>query len=123
MNIVLWVVQGLLALAFLGAGAMKLTQPIATLSKQMDWAAQMPMPLVRIIGLAEVLGAIGLILPRVTGVAPGLTIAAAAGLALVMLLAAGFHLSRNEAPRIAPNIVLLLLAVLVVVGRTAIAPF
>lgn len=131
MNIVLWIVQGLVAVAFLGAGAMKLTQPIASLSKNMSWAAEIPQGLVRFIGLAEVLGAIGIVLPRIigsfvssfSGIGTALTIAAAIGLALVMVLAVGFHLSRNESARIAPNIVLLLLAVLVLVGRTTFAKF
>ena len=73
-------------------------------------------------GIAEVLGAIGLIVPMVTGIVPGLTIAAAAGLVLVQICAIVFHLSRGEGKAVPANVVLLLLALLVVIGRVAIAP-
>ena len=76
----------------------------------------------RFIGAAEALGAIGLILPMLTGILPGLTVAAAIGLALVMALATAFHLSRGESSRVPGNAVLLLLALSVVIGRLVIAP-
>ena len=117
MNIALWIIQGLLALAFLGAGVPKLTQPIPTLAKRLPWAESFPLPLVRFIGLAEILGAIGLILPRALNIAPWLTGVAGIGLALVMLLSIGFHFMRNEANRIAPNIILMALAIVIAVGR------
>jgi len=122
MNIVLWVVQGLLAVAFLLAGFMKATRPIEVLSKQMAWVTALPMAFVRFIGVAEMLGAIGLILPLVTGILPWLTVAAAAGLVVVQISALIFHLSRNEQSNIPANVVLLLLAALIVVGRLAIVP-
>jgi hypothetical protein len=122
MNIALWVIQGLLAAAFLLAGGMKLTQPIDTLGKSMTWVLAAPPALVRFIGGAETLGAVGLILPMATRLLPWLTVAAGVGLALVMVLAAGFHLSRGEAPRVPANVVLLLLAVFVVIGRWVIVP-
>lgn len=121
MNVALWVVQGLLAAAFLLAGGIKLTQPIDTQAKSMDWVRAVP-SLVRFIGTAEVLGAIGLILPMVTHLLPWLTVAAGAGLALVMVSAAAFHLSRGEASRVPVNAVLLILAVFVVIGRWVIVP-
>ena len=117
MNIVFWVLQVLLALAFIAAGLLKLTQPIAQLAKQMVWPAQVPAGLVRFIGLVEVLGGIGLILPAAFGIATWLTPLAAVGLAVVMLLAAGFHAQRKEYNRIAPSVVLLILCLIVVVGR------
>jgi putative oxidoreductase len=116
MIIVLWVIQGLLALAFLLAGFMKAFMPLATLKKNMAWTGQVPAALVRFIGIAEILGAIGLILPVATGVAPWLTVAAAIGLVVVMLSAAIFHASRKEMNSIPANIVLLLLSAFVVVG-------
>jgi hypothetical protein len=130
MNIVLWIVQGLLALAFLAAGFPKATQPIPTLAKQLPWAAEVPTPFVRFVGVAEILGAIGVALPAAlyvlgwwrVGVFPALTIAAAIGLALAMVSAVVFHLARREAPRIVPSLVLLALALFVVVGRLAWAP-
>ncbi len=118
MNIVLWVLQVLLGLAFLAAGTMKATQPLDRLSKQMDWVAVVPPALTRFIGVSEILGGIGLILPAVTGIATWLTPVAAAGLALVMLLGAGFHLRRGDPPaKAVPSSVLFVLVLIVAVGR------
>ena len=122
MNIALWVIQILLALAFLAAGVPKATQPIPALSKRLTWAKDVPAPLVRFIGVAEILGALGLILPALTGILPWLTVAAAIGLAIVMASAIVFHLMRGEANRIAFNIVFLLLLLFVTYGRIALAP-
>jgi hypothetical protein len=122
MNVVLWIVQALLAAAFLLVGSMKAFRPLEALSKRMAWVRDVPAGLVRFIGIAELLGAIGLILPMVTNFAPRLTIAAAAGLVLVQVCAIVFHLSRNEARVVPGNIVLLLLAAFVVIGRVAIVP-
>jgi len=76
MVIVLWIVQGLLALAFLMAGFMKSTRPLADLKKNMAWVGSVPAGLVRFIGIVEILGALGLILPKLTKIVPQLTIAA-----------------------------------------------
>lgn len=122
MNIALWIVQGLVALAFLLAGFMKTFMPLETLKKNMTWANDLPAALVRFIGVAELLGAIGLIVPAVTGIQSWLTVAAAGGLVLVMLLAAIFHASRREYSHIGANVVLLLLAAFVLVGRWVLAP-
>lgn len=123
MNIVLWVVQILLALAFLLAGTMKATQPIVKLAARMKWVnAIKPPQLVRLIGALEVLAAIGLILPAVTGILPWLTPVAAIGLVLTMIGAMIVHTRIGEGSRIAPNMVLLLLAAVVVVGRFAVVP-
>lgn len=123
MNVVLWVVQALVAAAYILSGSMKAFRPVEQLSKSMAWVSAVPSGLVRFIGIAEVLGAIGLILPMVTNIAPGLTIAAAAGLVLVQVCAIGFHLSRHEARVVPGNIVLLLLALFILIGRVAIVPF
>ncbi len=79
MNIVLWVIQGLLALAFLLTGFTKAFLPLATVKKNMPWAKDVPAPFVRFLGVAELLGAIGLIAPAATGIVPWLTVAVAAG--------------------------------------------
>jgi uncharacterized membrane protein YphA (DoxX/SURF4 family) len=81
MNYALWIVQGLLALLFLFTGGMKLVLPIEVMTQQM------PMPgwFLRFIGVAEVLGAIGLILPGLLGIRPGLTPLAALGLVIIMI--------------------------------------
>ena len=81
MNFTLWTVQWILALLFLFAGGMKLILPIAEMTRQMP----LPGLFLRFIGVAEVLGAAGLILPGLLRVRPGLTPLAAAGLAIVMI--------------------------------------
>jgi hypothetical protein len=116
-NVALWVVQGLLAVAYLIAGFTKLTQPLDQLGKRMTWVPHISPALVRFIGAAEFLGAIGLILPLATGVLPWLTIVAAVGLVAVQLLAAAFHVSRSELRLIPVNVILLVLAAAVVYGR------
>ena len=117
MNIVLWVLQVLLALAFLGAGFMKVSQPLDRLSKQMEWVTAFPVWFVRFIGAAEILGGIGLIVPALTKISPWLTPVAATGLAIIMAGAVGYHLIHKEYNRIAPSLVLLVLAIIVAFGR------
>src|SRR5713101_9138432 len=117
MNIVLWVVQILLALAFGMAGFMKVTRPIDRLETRMGWVKDIGPRGVRLIGSLEILGAIGLILPAVTGILPWLTPVAATGLALTMVGAMITHTRRGEYSGIGVNLVLLLLALFVVYGR------
>jgi uncharacterized membrane protein YphA (DoxX/SURF4 family) len=119
MNVALWVIQALLAAGYLAAGIMKSTQPLDQLGKRMPWVSQVPAGLVRFVGIAEVLGAIGLVLPLATGVLPWLTVAAAVGLIVVQVLAAVFHATRNELVSIPMNVVFLLLAAFVAYGRVA----
>lgn len=122
MDIALWIVAGLLALAFLGAGAMKLTRPKEALQSQgQGWVEDFSQAQVRGIGVLEVLGAVGLVLPPLVGVAPVLAPLAAAGLTLLMAGAVATHLRRGETP--VPPLVLGLLAAFVAVGRFWIAPF
>ena len=120
MNIALWIVQALLAVAYLAAGGMKSTRPIESLSTSMSWVKVAPVGLVRFIGIAEVLGGLGVVLPLLTGVLPGLTVAAAVGLVVVQIFAAGFHASRGEASRLPMNVILLVLAAFVAYGRWAV---
>jgi putative oxidoreductase len=122
MSIVLWIVQGLLALAFLLAGLMKSFLPVEGLKKNMAWVGSVPAGLVRFIGIVEILGALGLILPKLTHILPQLTIAAAIGLVLVMVSAAVFHATRKEYRTIGANIVLGLVAAFIVVGYLAWVP-
>ena len=122
MNIALWVIQILLALAFGMAGIMKVTQPIDRLESRMGWVKDIGPRGVRLIGSLEILGAIGLILPAVTGIFPWLTPVAAAGLALTMVGAMITHGRRGEYSSIGMNVVLLILALLVVYGRFIIVP-
>ena len=85
MNAVLWIVQVLLALLFVFAGGMKLVLPIEEMTKEMA----MPGLFLRFIGVAEFLGGLGLVLPGLTGIRPGLTPLAAAGLVIIMIGATG----------------------------------
>lgn len=119
MNIVLWIAQILLAGMFLAAGIMKYSQPIAKLAGKMSWVTHYKPGTVRFVGIAEVLGALGLILPWSTNIAPVLTPIAAVALAVVMVLAALYHFRQKEFSGITVNVVLLALAVLVAWGRFA----
>ena len=122
MNIALWIVQILLALAFAMAGIMKVTQPIDRLETRMGWVKDVGPRGVRLIGSLEILGAIGLILPAVTGILPWLTPVAAVGFVLTMVGAMITHGRRGEYSGIGVNVVLLLLALIVVYGRFVIIP-
>lgn len=118
MNIALWVIAGLLALMFLMAGTMKLRTPIEEMHEKMAWTRSTPTAAIRALGTAEILGAIGLILPAAVNIAPILTPIAASGLAIVALGAAVVHLRAGEGMK-AASIPLLLgvLSVLVAVLR------
>jgi uncharacterized membrane protein YphA (DoxX/SURF4 family) len=97
METALWTAQVLLAAIFLATGLMKLTQPRAELAAgPMGWAADVRDVKFRAIGLLEVLGALGLILPGALGIAPLLTPLAAVGLALTMVGAIATHVRRGE---------------------------
>ena len=118
MNVVLWIVAGVLAVAFLASGLMKLAQPRQKIVEPgMGWAGDFSDGAVKAIGALEVLGALGLILPAVFDVATVQVPIAAVGLALVMLGAAVVHLRRKETQMVVVNIVLLALAVFVAWGR------
>src|SRR5436853_7098283 len=122
MNIILWVVQILLALVFAMAGIMKTTQPFEKLAERMKWAKSVGPRGVRLIGVLEILGAIGLILPAVTGILPWLTPVAAIGLVLTMIGAMITHGRRAEYSQIGINVILLLLTLFVAYGRFVIIP-
>ena len=92
-NLIIWTVQVFLALFFLAAGAPKI---IGRGLEQWTGFSEMPRPLVILIGLTEVLGAVGLVLPMATGILPWLTPLAAIGLAIIVLMASGFHIRADE---------------------------
>jgi uncharacterized membrane protein YphA (DoxX/SURF4 family) len=117
-NITLWIVAAVLALAFLGAGAMKLTQPKEKLAASgMGWTESFSPGAVKAIGAAEVLGALGLILPALTGIATFLVPLAATGLVLIMVGAIITHLRRKEGQMVVVNVILGALALFVAIGR------
>ena len=116
MNTALWVVQGLLALAFLAAGGMKVfAYEKYKATSEKNGPSGLTRGLITFIGIAELAGAIGVVLPMAVNVAPGLSAWAAVGLATVMLLAIGYHLRRRESA--AAPAILLALAVFVAIGR------
>jgi len=118
MNVVLWIIAGLLAAAFGAAGLMKLASPKEKLAASgMGWTEDYSAGQVKTIGTLEVLGAIGLILPAALGVAEVLTPLAAVGLALTMVGAAVVHAKRGEGQMIPVNVVLGGIAVFVAVMR------
>lgn len=121
-SVTLWGAQLLLAATFGLAGAMKLTQPILTLTPTMAWAADVPPALVRFVGTCEALAAVGLIVPVAAGVKPWLTPVAAAGLLAVMILAVPFHISRGELALVPVNVILGAIAAFVAWGRSKKAP-
>jgi DoxX-like family len=97
--IAFWIVAGIAALAFLATGLMKLIRPVDVLQTSgMGWVEDLQAPSVKLIALAEVLGAIGLILPPLTGIAPILSPIAAICLAIIMIGAAVVHIRRHEPP-------------------------
>ena len=123
MNVILWIVQGLLALMFLMAGAMKLSKPKKELREKLgDWVDQYSDISIKLIGLAELLGAIGLILPLAIGVFPILTPIAAIGLAMTMAGAMKVHYQRKEKSKVVTSVVLMVFALFTAIGRLYIVP-
>ena len=121
MNVALWVVQGLLAIVLFGVGFTKLRDDRLTYAQarppMTSFAEDLSDRTFKTIGALEVLGAIGLVLPRLTGIAPVLTPLAALGFAGLMIGAMLLHRRRNESQLIGFNVVLLLLALFVAWGR------
>jgi len=122
MNILLWIFQGLLALVFLLTGIPKLVQPKEKLVVYMGAMEDLSLAQIRMLGLAEVSGAVGLILPSLTGILPWLSPLAAFGLILVMTGASFTNFQRKEYSKIALTSLLLFLSLLVAVGRFWVMP-
>jgi uncharacterized membrane protein YphA (DoxX/SURF4 family) len=120
MNIALWIAQGLLAAMFLFAGGMKLVIPIEEMLKQMP----IPLPgwFLRFTGVVEVLGAIGLILPWLLRIRPGLTPLAAVGLVIVMIGATAYNLAAGDVASALITLVVGLLCAFLAYGRWRLTP-
>ena len=118
MTYVLWIVQGLLALVFLFAGGMKLVLPLDKLAGPV----QLPGSFIRFLGVAEVLGALGLILPGLLRIRPGLTPLAACGLVIIMIGATVITLAVGAVGPAMISLILGVLAVFVAYGRWRLAP-
>ena len=119
MDIVIWIVQGIVAVMFLMAGLMKASQPGDKLREKMAWANDYSVDMLRFIGISEVLGAVGLIVPQLTGILPQLVWVSAAALALVMLLAIRVHAKRKENKELGINLFLFILLVFIAYSRFA----
>jgi uncharacterized membrane protein YphA (DoxX/SURF4 family) len=114
-NIVLWVLQIILAVAFFLAGSFKISQPKDKLRPKMSWVDSYSAGGVKLIALAEILGALGLILPWATGIAKILTPLAALGLLIIMIGAVATHVRRKE-PWI-PQLIIAILCLIVAIWR------
>jgi hypothetical protein len=119
MNVALWIVQGLLAALFLFAGGAKLVLPL----EEMTGPVALPGWFLRFLGVAEVLGALGLVLPGLLRIRPGLTTLAAAGLVIIMIGATVVTLVGGMVGVALMNVVLALLAAFVAYGRWRLAPY
>ncbi len=125
MNTVVWIVQAVLAGVYVLAGFAKLSMPFEKLKAQerMAWVEDVGQPGVRLIGLVELLGAIGLIVPALVSWLPSVLVPlAAVGLALVQVVAFGLHVRRNEPSSFPTNVALFLVAAFVALGRFSFAP-
>jgi len=118
-NAVLWIAQGLLAIMFLFAGGSKLVMSAAQMTEQANAVGglQPPIAFVRFIGVCELLGAIGVIVPWLTGIRPGLTPLAAGGLVVIMIGATAVNLTTTVPALAIFTAILGLLAVFVAYGR------
>ena len=125
MNITLWIIAVVLAVAFLAGGTLKLVLSKEKLAAAPggSWAEDFSPGAVKAIGALEVLAAVGLVLPAWLGIAPVLVPLAAVGIAMLMVGAAITHLRRHETKVIAANVAYLALAGFVVVGRFGLEPF
>ncbi len=121
-HIVLWIAQGLVAAMFIMAGFMKATQPIEALAESLPWVTSTPLGLVKFIGISELLGGVGLLLPAILRIKPFLTIWAALGIGVIMILAAIFHGSRGEFEAIGFNVFMLAIVLFIAWGRSKKAP-
>ena len=122
LRIGLWVAQSLVFFVFVAAGLVKFLTPIPQLAAMMPWTGEHSEVFVRIIGLIDLAGGIGILLPALTRIMPNLTVLAALGCSVLQVFAIAFHVSRGEAPMTPLNLVLLALALFVLWGRGRVAP-
>ena len=118
----LWVVQALLGIVFAGTGIWKLLTPVPELAAMIPWAGQVPEAFLYATGVVDLCGGIGIVLPSLTRIKPGLTVLAALGCAALQVSAIVFHFSRGEAANTPFNFLLVGLALFVFWGRRYRAP-
>jgi len=122
MTIALWIGQILLALFFALSGLGKVALPVAKLRERWNWTRHVAPLVIRLIGSLEILGALGLILPKATGSLPWLTPVAAVGLVLTMIGAILTHVRLHEAKAVRVPVVLMLLSLFIAVGYFVFVP-
>lgn len=122
LRISLWIAQAIVAVLFCFAGFMKLTTPISQLSSVIPWTGDLSESFVRVIGLIDLAGGIGILLPAATRIVPRLTVLAALGCSILQVFAGIFHISRGELDVLPFNLVLLALSLFVLWGRSKRAP-
>lgn len=122
LRIGLWVAQALVFIIFVFSGFTKLATPISELSQMMPWTGQYSEYFVRFIGLVDLAGGIGILLPSLTRILPQLTVLAALGCTILQVLAIAFHASRGEFLVLPFNAVLISLSIFVLWGRSKKAP-
>jgi uncharacterized membrane protein YphA (DoxX/SURF4 family) len=118
----LWIVQGLLALTFVGTGVWKVAMPIPRLAAMIPWAGQVSPGLLYATAVFDILGGLGVLLPSATRIKPGLTVLAALGCVALQASAIVFHFSRGEAANTPFNFLLVALSLFVAWGRRSRAP-
>lgn len=124
MNLVLWILAFVLAAVFAGSGVAKLLAPREKQIERTPYVEDFPQQIIRVIGVLEIFGAIGLLLPPLLGIVPVLASLAAAGLAITMVFAALVHLRRGDGIRAAlPSMILALGSVFVAWSRFGPYPF
>ena len=116
LHLVLWIIQAALALLFIGTGIFKVVTPVSTIAPMWPWAGEFP-NLLRLTGIIDLCGGIGLVLPALARIKPGLTAMAALGCAVLQICAIVFHWSRGEAANTPFNFMMLALALFVFWGR------
>ncbi len=121
MRIVIWILQIAIAGMFIMSGFMKVSTPIEVMAEKMPWVKEMS-GLVRFIGISEILGGLGLVLPSLLKIKPFLTTWAGIGLALIMLFAMVFHIARSEYSSLPINIILGGIALYVAYARVKTHP-
>ncbi len=115
--IALWITQVLVFAFFVAVGAVKLFTPMSQLASMMPWPGQYPEAFVRTIGIIDIAGGLGILLPSLTRIKPALTVLAALCCAVLQIFAAVFHIYRGEASLTPTNFVLFVLCAFVLWGR------
>ncbi len=122
LNITLWIVQIILALLFIMTGVVKFTSSIEEQRSQMEWPKHVSEGLIHFVGIIEIVGALGLLLPSILKIKPQLTPWAAIGLALIMIFATILNVSVGETKAIVPLLSISAIALFVAWGRFKKAP-